>query len=398
MRQPTAMTSDPLPTPLPAAAPPTAPPSGALDVHAVVPQAPARPRRKPPVALAIVLATGMGLGLFLDFQASGAVTAMSAQAGGPIVVAAARAPGQVAEVRVEEGAHVKAGDVLARLDDSDARTLVLQAEADLAAAQAALAASRANDVLEGRRLATNVAQAAAALAATRAAVRGAEATVGRVRSEYGRLQGLERKGLVSAQELETARVAIATARADADAARARAASGEETLRLARAGGAEAVATLDDVDVLRAQAKRAEALLAIARLRLGQVEVKAPIAGVVVRRQAHPGEAVVAGQPMLAVVDPARVWVTAYVDEVQAPRVREGAVATVRFDALPGKRFAGRVAFVSAATGDGATLAPSNAMPVTGLRVPQRVPVRVTLDAPDPAVRPGMSALVRIEAR
>lgn len=392
------MTSDPLPTPLPAAVPPAASPEAPPQAHAVVPQAPAKPRRKPPTALALVLAAGMCLGLFLDFQATGAITATSAQAGGPIVNAAARAPGQLAEVRVEEGAHVKAGEVIARLDDGDARIAVLQAEADLAAAQAAAAASRANEALDGKRLATNVAQALAALAAARATQRGAEATEGRVRSEHARLQGLERKGLVSAQELETARVAIATARADADAARARVASAEETLRLARAGGVEAVATLDDVDVLRAQVKRTEALLAIARHRLAQVEIKAPLTGVVVRRHGHPGEAVVAGQSVLAVVDPARVWVTAYVDEIQAPRVREGAVAAVRFDALPGKRFGGRVAFVSATTGDGATVAPPNALPVSGLRVPQRVPVRVVLDAPDPAVRPGMSATVRIEAR
>lgn len=367
---------------------------------ATVPQAgtPAKPRKKPPLALAVVLGAGMVAGLFLDFQASGEITALSAQAGGPIVTAAARAPGQLAEVRVDEGSHVKAGDVVARLEEGDLRAAVLQAEADLAGAQAALAAALANEGQAAKRQATGVNQAVAALAAARAAVRGADATVGRVRSEHARLAALAKTGLVSAQELESARVAITTARADADAARARAASAAETLRHAREGGAEDVSTLDDPDVLRATVKRMEALLAIARLRHGQVEVKAPLTGLVLKRHAQPGEAILAGQPVIAVVDPARLWVTAYVDETQAPRVREGAGATVRFDALPGKRFAGKVAYVSGSTGDGATVAPLNAQPLTGLRVPQRVPVRVALDAPDPAVRPGMSAVVTIEAR
>jgi multidrug resistance efflux pump len=75
----------------------------------------------------------------------------------------------------------------------------------------------------------------------------------------------------------------------------------------------------------------------------------------------------------------------------------GERATVRFDARPGRQFAGAVSFVAGATGDlaepGALRAPTE--PAVG---PARVSVRLTLDAPDPAIRPGMGAYVRIEAR
>jgi multidrug resistance efflux pump len=385
------MTPEPL-------APPHLEAPAPMGATATVPQAPAKPRRKPPVALAVGLAAALAVGLWVDFQAGGAVTAASAQAGGPIVNASARLPGLLAEVKLEEGAAVEAGEVVARLDDGDARAALLQAEADLAGAQAALAASRVGVTLQGAQTAMNVSQAASLLAAARAAVRAADATVGQAVTEHARLRGLVGQGVVSAQEVEAARVAIATARADADAARARVAGAEGALRHARATGGEEAVKRDTVEVLRAQLRRAEAAVAIAKLRLDQLAVKAPLPGLVVRRLAHPGETVAAGQPVLAIVDPARLWVTAYVEEAQAPRVREGAPASVRFDALPGKRFAGRVVFVSGTTGDGASLAPSNTAPLTGVRVPQRVPVRVALDAPDPGLRPGMSASVRIEAR
>jgi multidrug resistance efflux pump len=118
---------------------------------------------------------------------------------------------------------------------------------------------------------------------------------------------------------------------------------------------------------------------------------------VVRRLVEPGETVAAGQTVVAIVDPARLWVDAQVDEAQSPRLAVGERATIRFDALPGRQFAGAVSFVAGATGDlaepGVVRPPAE--PALG---PARVPVRLTLDAPDPAIRPGMSAYVRIEVR
>jgi membrane fusion protein (multidrug efflux system) len=92
-----------------------------------------------------------------------------------------------------------------------------------------------------------------------------------------------------------------------------------------------------------------------------------------------------------------MWVTAYVDETQAPRVKTGAEVEVRLDAFPAKAFVGHVAVVNATTGDALSLAPTNTLPGTTTRVLQRVPVKITLDAADAAIKPGMSAVVKIAA-
>lgn len=361
----------------------------------VPPALPAKPRRKLPLGLTAFLATGMVIGIFGDFYASSYVQASTARADGAIVHAAARAAGVLAEVRAEEGAHVTAGQVVARLQDDDLRGAVLQAEAELAGAKAGLAASRTTAALQPNQTSLNVAQARASQQALRAVLAAAEAAVGQARSEHARLRGLAASGIVSRQQLEAAAVAIVTARANAEAARARVVGADEALRHARTTIGQEAVQLSTVGVGQASLQRAEALLALAKLRLGTADVKSPAAGIVVRRLAAPGETVSAGQPVLDVADPTQSWVTAQIEESQATRVRQGAVAMVRFDALPGKRFAGRVAWVAAATAEASGSAPTPA-PNT-LRLPSQVPVRIVLDAPDPALRPGLTASVRIEA-
>jgi len=355
-----------------------------------------KPRPKLPLGLTAVLAIGLVVGIFGDFYASAYVQATTARADGAIVNAAARAPGTLAEVRAEEGARVVAGQIVARLQDDDLRAAVLQAEAELAGARAGLAASRTTAALQPNETTMNVATADANLRAMRAALAAAQAAVGQARSEHARLQGLVASEIVSRQQLETAAVAIVTARADADAARARVLGAEGALRHARTTIGQEAVQRETVGVGQASLQRAEALLALAKLRLATADVKAPAGGLVVRRLAQPGESVGAGQAVLAIADSERIWVTAQVAESEATRVHEGAAALVRFDALPGKRFAGRVAFVAAATAEASGSAPTPA-PNT-LRLPSQVPVRIVLDAPDPALRPGLTASVRIEAR
>lgn len=355
-----------------------------------------RPRRRPPLGLTAVLITGVLVGIFGDFYASAYVTTMTAQAGGPMVHAAARAAGLLAAVRVEEGAQVQAGQVVARLDDADLQAGVLQATADLAGARAALAASRTTASIQGSQTVMNVAQAIAGIQANRAALVSAEAALTLARADHQRLKSLAATGIVSSQAIETAATAIVTARANLDGARARLKGSEGALLHARASSAEESVKNDGVEVGRALLQKAESQLALAKLRLEAADVRSPITGLVVRQLASQGEPVDAGQAILAVVDPARLWVTAHVDETLAPRVREGAEASVWFDALPGKRLTGKVAFVGGATAEAAgtaTTAPSTG----GGRVLSHVPVRIVLDTGDAALRPGLHATVRIKA-
>jgi membrane fusion protein (multidrug efflux system) len=152
----------------------------------------------------------------------------------------------------------------------------------------------------------------------------------------------------------------------------------------------------------AQLREAEADLALARLNLDHTEIRAPIAGVVTRKNVEVGQVAQAGQPLLALVSLEHVWVVANFKETQLRRVRPGQPAEVVVDTFPDRTYAGRVESISAGTGSRFSLLPPENASGNWVKVVQRVPVKIVLDGaggPDPHIlRPGMSAVVSIGIR
>ncbi|MEW5729851.1 MAG: efflux RND transporter periplasmic adaptor subunit [Pseudomonadota bacterium] len=188
--------------------------------------------------------------------------------------------GTLVELTADQGDRVAKGQVLARLADGEQRAVVAQAEAALAQARARLERARA--------------------------VREQKKSVDR------RRQALERKGTVSAEAAEDARAAADIAAAD-------------------------------VAVAVADVEASRALLERERERLAKFALVAPYDGMVVRRQRELGAAVTAGAPVFTVVDPATVWVRAYVDEARAGRMAPAQAARITLRSMPGRDFPGRVA-------------------------------------------------------
>jgi multidrug resistance efflux pump len=125
-----------------------------------------------------------------------------------------------------------------------------------------------------------------------------------------------------------------------------------------------------------------------------VEVRAPVDGVVVARGASPGDTVPAGQPLLTLVDPARLWVNANVEETQIRRVRRGQPVEVRVDALD-QGLTGRVAAITPASAATFSLLPQQNLSGNFTKTTQLVPVKIELDQPDPRLMIGTSVGVRI---
>lgn len=355
-----------------------------------------KPGKRPPLLLTALLAAGVLVGLFGDFYASSYVTSTSAQAAGRLMQASARAPGLLREVLPQEGQSVEAGEVVARLEDAELKAAVRRAEAVVAGARANLGAARSGVALQGAQSSLNQASALAQLRTARLAYTSASALVAKARADLGRLEGLARQGIVSQAELDAARTEVLTGQSQAETAKAQVAGAEEALRHAAASRGEESVKREGVGLNQANLALAEADLELAQLRLAAAEVKAPSRGVVVRRLLAAGEAVAAGQGVLALMDAADLWVNVRVNESDAERVRQGALATVRFDALPNQRFSGKVGFVAPTTTEAAD--PLSPSPSPGaLRLPSVVQLQVRLDQAPPALRPGLNAVVRIEA-
>lgn len=242
---------------------------------------------------------------------------------------AARTFGRILEVRVADGDPVKAGQIVAVLENNDARARVEEARAAVRAAEAAL-----ERLLNGARPEER--------AAARAEMEEAEALLENARLEYSRRSRLfEEGGIVSQSALDAAE-------RDYKMAEARFETAKQRYQLV-------IAPPRSEDVAGARAE-----VAMARARLAQAEdyyentfVRSPVDGVVVKRFMNPGESISYEslyQPIVSVADITRLMVRAEVDETDIGKVEIGQHAEIRCDAFPSRVFSGEVVRISGGLG------------------------------------------------
>jgi len=259
--------------------------------------------------------------------------------------------GTVAEVTVDEGAHVAEGQLLVRLDDRTARAAVEEARAGVAEAQARLRRLRAT----GARV---------ALAARSAA----RAELARAEEDLARQERLTASGAAPVQRRDEASRAR-------DVATANLARADAEVRAASAGG-------DDVRLAIANQELAEAALEAAEAALGETRLLAPADGIVLDRHVEPGSVAQPGQALLDFMrdEPPELVVTPEETNLASLRVGQPAVASA--EPFPDQRFEAVVERIAPAVDE------------------SRGTVEVVLRVPTPPVylRPGMTVSVEIELR
>jgi len=270
-------------------------------------------------------------------------------------------PGRVVERLVDEGAQVRQGDVVARLDAAELGQALAAARGEAEAAAAALAELKAGSRRE------EVAQGEALLAR-------ADAEAERLSTDYRRAQALFEKEVIPKKELDAARAA-------SDAARASVRERREALALLRKG-----ARREQVDQAKARLEAARARVASAQERLGWTTLRAPLSGVVLAKSVEPGEQVAAGTPILTLGDAGQCWLKAYLPETELGRVRLGQEARVTTDSHPGKVYPGTVSFIS----HEAEFTPKSVQ-TEKERVKLVYRIKITLKNPGLELKPGMPA-------
>jgi membrane fusion protein (multidrug efflux system) len=254
----------------------------------------------------------------------------------------------------------------------------------------------------------------AQLVATQARRRAPDATPTKTARDVERLRPLLAKEEIAQQQFDAAVAASDAARAAADAAKSDVAAAETAVAVAEHRTAQAKATAaqaqaglqsartgpQQLQVTKARAagaearvKQAQAALEQAELNLSRTTIKAPSAGIVSRKTIEVGQVVQAGQPLMALVTLADVWVVANFKETQLRDMRVGQPANVEVDALGGREFKGHVDSLAAATGAKFSLLPPENATGNYVKVVQRVPVKIVFEPgqdPDHRLRPGMS--------
>jgi len=291
--------------------------------------------------------------------------------------------GTVVAIQADDTDFVKPGATLVKLDPADAKVALEQAEAALA-----------QTVREVRGLYANNATLKAQIAVREADARRTQADLARAQDDVNRRSPLVASGAVGKEEFDHANSTLAAARS----AQAAAASALETAKEQLAANqvmTEGTTVEQHPNVQRASAKVREAYLAVQR-----TELLAPVGGLVARRSVQLGQRVAAGTPLMAVVTLDKPWVDANFKESQLARLRIGQPAVLVADVYGQKiEYHGKVLGLGAGTGSAFSLLPAQNATGNWIKIVQRVPVRIELDAKEVAEHPlrvGLSMEVTVD--
>lgn len=360
-------------------------PTSAPSVPANVPVAPSKPNRARIVLVLTLLAIGGWMGWKWHWAQSH-VTSDNAQVDSHIVPVLPRVGGFVLEVLVTEHQTVKAGDLLARIDDRDYRARLAQAEADLA-----LAIAGAGSARQTGQAGAQVSAARANAAAARSTVEQALANADKAQKDLERMRDLVAQKMMSPQALDAAQAAARAAQAQVEASK----------QSANSAGDQITASSAALTAAQAKVEAARAARDLAANQLADTRVVAPTSGVIAAKNVEPGQLVQAGQPLLSVVPLADLWVTANLKETELKDIKIGASVNVEIDAYPDSKVEGHVESISPATGARFSLLPPDNATGNFTKVIQRVPVRIRIQQSEDAarlLRPGMSVTVVITTR
>jgi membrane fusion protein, multidrug efflux system len=338
-------------------------------------------RRRPIVSAigAMLLASALGGGyLYLDharhFQSTddGFIAARQSSL-------APKVSGYLTAVPVTDNQHVKAGDVIARIDDRDYRTAHDQAEAQVAAAHASIENTDAQLDVQQAQIAANQAQVEQAQAALVFAEQQAARYEHLGQTGYGTVQNEQQY----ISQLHQQQAALASAQATLKLA-------QRQVEALKAQRNSAVASLRQAEAQRDQAE----------LNLSYTAVTAAQPGRVVDLSAAVGQFAQPGTSLTMFV-PDQIWVTANFKELQLDRMRPGDPATLAIDAYPERKIHGHVESVQPGSGTAFSLLPAQNATGNYVKIVQRVPVKIIMDNPpaDVALGPGMSVVptVRVDS-
>ncbi len=376
-------------------------------------------------AVVVILVLFAGLKWFLYARTH--VTTGDAQIDANAVDVTSKINERVDKIVVDTNQPVRKGELLIVLDNATEVARVAQARADYQLAvenQGALTQQGTGGVAQAQ---ANIAGASAqvplsqaGVAVARAQVRVSQAQVPAARenlvkaqADYNRVASLVSTGDLPGQQIDAARAALAQAvsqyraavdgltvsRADLAAAEQRVAASQAGIGAARGSLQLAQGKLTQAQA-PSQVAAARAELDIAEQNLAYTKIRSPIDGFVGEKSVEIGQTVGAGMTLLTLI-PDSVFITANFKETEMGSVRAGEPVDINVDAYNGVKFRGRVLSINPASQNTYALIPAQNSTGNFVKVAQRIPVKISIDDPDPSrypLRPGMSVEASVKVR
>ncbi|HEY4370929.1 MAG TPA: efflux RND transporter periplasmic adaptor subunit [Burkholderiales bacterium] len=332
---------------------------------------------------AVVAVCAIGYGTYWGIVLRHYESTDNAYVQGNLVQVTPQIAGTVVAINADDTDKVTAGQPLVQLDDADARVALDQAEANLA-----------QTVRQVRTLFVGNGSLSATVALREADAARAASDVAKAEDDLRRRSPLVATGAVSGEELKHAETALQSARSTLTAAQAAVIAAREELT-SNQSYTDNTSINQHPNVQVASAKVREAYLTLKRS-----ELPAPVSGYIARRSVQVGQRVQAGAPLMAVAPLNQLWVDANFKEVQLQNIRIGQPVKLTADVYGGKvEYNGKIAGLGAGTGAAFALLPAQNATGNWIKVVQRVPVRIALDASqlhDHPLRIGLSMEAEVD--
>ncbi|UIP30530.1 HlyD family secretion protein [Photobacterium sp. TLY01] len=299
---------------------------------------------------------------------------------GEITNISPKVAGYIQASYVSDNDSVKAGQLLATIDDRDYQAALEKAKANLMVTQAAVAHLNAQFSLQKTVIRQSASQ-----------VSSAQAALERAKQQDSRARSLLAKNYSSQDEVDDASSHLKVSAAEFEAAKASLQAAKDQLLVLNSQKSQAEASVQEA---RVQVKQAE-------LDLSYTRIYAPVDGIVGKRSLRIGLYVQPGMPLLSLVPSRDVWIEANFKETQLANIHQGQHVEVELDAYPGQTLDGVVDSFSPATGAKFALLPPENATGNFTKIVQRVPVKIVIPHPEQLagqLLPGLSVVATIDTR
>ncbi len=348
--------------------------------------------------LALWLAVGLLIagGAYWLQQRATHVYSDDARIASDMIEVSAKLAGQIVEFPVREGDTLVAGDLIAQIDDREARLVLEELKAQLSGRKAVYKKVEAQvlrvDQQTGGHLQSQQSQLQRALAELASAKSDLEYR----QSEWQRSQSLLEKNIIPRQAWENTRNAMQQAQQHLQGAEAQVSSARAGVVEAEAGQTELAVLAQELRAVSYEKDRNIAQISRQQVVIENLRITAPTKGIVDQVFVDKGEYVVPGQRLVLMHNPAKVWVDANIKETEVRHLKEGYTVAISVDAYPDKDFHGEITRIGDTATSQFSLLPSTNPSGNFTKVTQRIQVEVSIEQDKEWLRPGMMVEVAIE--
>ncbi|MBO6946782.1 MAG: HlyD family secretion protein [Rhodospirillales bacterium] len=312
-----------------------------------------------------------------------------------LVTVSSRVAGWITEMPAAEGEHVDEGTVLVQIDDRESRILLSELEAQASAARAERARLAAERNLVASQIDSRLQSERARIAAAEVVVSSLRPQLELAERELNRAKKLFDDKVASRRQLDQAEQQHQQIDREYRIAVAELQSAKSRIAEVEADRARLDVLDGDVQVLEQREAEIRARIERQRLDISDRTIKSPLNGIIDKTFVDVGEYVTPGQRLLLTHNQDKVWVEANVKETVIRKLKAGQPVDIHIDAYPDDPFSGKVSNIGSAATSQFALLPTPNPSGNFTKITQRLPIRITIDNPDPRLRPGMMVVVKI---